>query len=140
MARFDRTVSAANRRSLRCTSFRLRRPVAHSAGLPGQVFVSEKMPLKFLGGEIRKPQYLNFSSPLFLPIIRSIMKAGLPRLWFEEMLPLPENYPKDAAGRQGATEIQLDTLALRTTRRSTSTSVSKPKPLKNESPHHGGVD
>jgi hypothetical protein len=82
-------------------------------GIPERVFVAEKTPLQFLGGEVRKPQYLDFTSPLFLTVIRSVLKTEDRELILEEMLPLPSAYPTDAAGRRWAVELQLDTLALR---------------------------
>lgn len=80
-------------------------------GVPDRVFIAEKTPLEFMGQEIRKPQYLDFTSPLFQTILRSVVRTEDQELRFEEMLPLPTAYPKDAVGRSWAVEAQLDTLA-----------------------------
>jgi hypothetical protein len=83
-----------------------------AAGIPAQVFLTEKIPHKVLG-TMYKPQYLDFTSPLFVPIFRAALAEGPLRLAVEEMLPSPEMFPRDAGGRAWAVEMQVDTLALR---------------------------
>jgi hypothetical protein len=79
-------------------------------GVPAQVFLSEKLPVKFFEQEVYKPQYMSFTSPLFLNVFVSILKAGQERLAIEEMLPTPDMFPTDGNGRRWAVELQLDSL------------------------------
>jgi hypothetical protein len=82
------------------------------AGIPGQVFLTEKIQHKVLG-TMFKPQYLDFTSPLFVPVFRAALAEKPLRLAIEEMLPSPEMFPRDAQDTAWAVELQLDTLALR---------------------------
>src|SRR4029077_17628462 len=79
-------------------------------GIPDQVFVPEPIPLS---GSIyhQKPQYIDFSSPSFLRIFSSILKAGMRTLILEEALPVPEQFP--VHGQGWATEVQLESFAFR---------------------------
>jgi len=77
---------------------------------------------------------------LFLSIIRSLLKAGEPRLRFEEMLPGPEDYPQDSSGKRWAIEIQLDTLALRSPRLPLAAPAASAEIPEERLPHHGGVE
>jgi hypothetical protein len=55
-----------------------------------------------------KPQYVDFTSPLFVEIFRSILEMNVPTLSLVEALPLPEQYPLGRDGKHWAVEIQLD--------------------------------
>ena len=81
-------------------------------GIPEHVFLSERLPAKFFEQEVYKPQYLSFTSPLFLNVLSSALKGGQERLAIEEMLPTPEMFPVDGQGRGWAVELQLDSLFL----------------------------
>ena len=81
-------------------------------GIPEQVFATERAPHPLKGFRY-KPQYVDFSSPLFLPIFRAIVSAEDQTLRLVEMLPSPKAFPKDLQGRQWAIELLLDSLALR---------------------------
>lgn len=59
-----------------------------------------------------KPQYLDFTSPLFLPLLRGVVEDG-EDLRLTELLPTPEMCPRDGAGRTWAVEVLLDSLTLR---------------------------
>lgn len=59
-----------------------------------------------------KPQYLDFTSPLFLPLLRGALENG-EDLKLTEVLPTPEVCPHDREGRHWAVEVLLDSLALR---------------------------
>jgi hypothetical protein len=78
-------------------------------GLPKQVFLSEIRTSfdKFLS----KPQYLDLTSPLFLPLLRAYIKKNT-RLKFIEVLPGPNNNLYDEEYQHWALEILLDGLAL----------------------------
>jgi hypothetical protein len=80
-------------------------------GIPGRVFFADVLPHDFFA-KAYKPQYLDFSSPLFIPLLRGVVSDG-EELKLTEMLPAPEAFPRDGAGRAWATEILLDSLALR---------------------------
>lgn len=81
-------------------------------GIPDRVFCAEPVP-HALAEVIHKPQYLDFTSPLFLPLLRDATKQEVERLTFEEMLPTPEMFPPDPAGRRRAVEVIVDSAALR---------------------------
>jgi hypothetical protein len=74
-------------------------------GIPDQVFVPEPI---VLAGSIyhQKPQYIDFSSPSFIQIFRSILKTGVRALVLEEALPMPRQLP--VHGQGWATEVQLE--------------------------------
>lgn len=80
-------------------------------GVPDRVFVSEA---RAAGpqGTTYKPQYLDFTSPPFLPLLREAVAAAGERLAVEEMLPDASMCPRDAAGRRWAVEVVLDSVAL----------------------------
>jgi hypothetical protein len=81
-------------------------------GIPDRVFCAEPVP-HALAGVVYKPQYLDFTSPLFLPLLREAAGGEVERLTFEEMLPTPEMFPCDSAGRRRAMEVIVDSAALR---------------------------
>jgi hypothetical protein len=75
-------------------------------GLPGRVYARERTTGP---GAPPKPQYIDFSSPSFLEIFRSILRQE-PSLVLEEALPLPEQFPvRD--GRWGV-EVQVESFGL----------------------------
>lgn len=79
-------------------------------GLPCRVFAQEMISLGE-GAVQRKPQYLDFSSPAFVQVFLSILKAGPKFLVLEEALPVPDRFP-EGDGRWGV-EVQLESFALR---------------------------
>lgn len=93
-------------------------------GIPARVFVIERIAVEGdtpLGGERYKPQYIDFTSPLFVQIFLSMIgKDPGATVIVEEMIPTPDAALADEEGRSWVVELQLDTLALRAgrTRRS----------------------
>jgi Lantibiotic dehydratase, N terminus len=81
-------------------------------GLPERMFLLEATP-HFVLADRYKPQYVDFTSPLFVSLFRSALKAGSGPLVLEEPLPSPEALPRDARGRRWAVELQLDSFTLR---------------------------
>lgn len=79
--------------------------------VPERVFFHEVLPHPFFE-RMDKPQYLDFSSPLFLPILREAL-AGLESFTMTELLPTPEMCPADPSGSHRVVELLIDTLALR---------------------------
>ena len=59
-----------------------------------------------------KPQYLDFTSPLFVEVFRSALRINGDPLTFEEALPLSDDLPQGPGGERWAVELQLDTLPL----------------------------
>jgi Lantibiotic dehydratase, N terminus len=80
-------------------------------GIPERVFFADALPHDFFG-KAYKPQYLDFSSPLLVSLLRGVAADGEP-LRLTEMLPAPDALPRDEAGRAWAAEILVDSLALR---------------------------
>jgi hypothetical protein len=77
--------------------------------IPERVFVTERV-----RGELTKPQYIDFTSPLFVQIFLTIVGKDLSvGVDLEEMLPTPDAAPVDGEGRRWVVELQLDTLARR---------------------------
>jgi len=77
--------------------------------IPERVFVTERV-----RGELTKPQYIDFTSPLFVQIFLTIVgKDPSVGVDLEEMLPTPDAAPVDGEGRRWVVELQLDTLARR---------------------------
>jgi hypothetical protein len=83
-----------------------------SRGIPERVFAVEKVPHPILGSRYQ-PQYLDLASPLFLRVLRSMLASQDETLELVEMLPSPDMFPRDAAGRPWAVELLVDSLALR---------------------------
>jgi hypothetical protein len=79
--------------------------------LPECLFWVEKThyPLR---GDVYKPQFLDFTSPLFVEVFRSALRDNADPLTFEEVLPAAGDLPRGPGGERWAVEIQLDTLAL----------------------------
>ena len=81
--------------------------------LPDRVFLAEPV-ARQSGPPRRKPQYIDFTSPLFVEIFRSAVEAVSGELEISEALPDPEGMLRDADGRRWAVEVQLDNLGFRT--------------------------
>lgn len=81
-------------------------------GIPDHAFLVETVPHPRMG-ERSQPQYLDFTSPLFMGLFRAALESGAPSLTVVEALPAPGAFPRDGAGRQWAVEVLLDSLALR---------------------------
>jgi hypothetical protein len=79
--------------------------------LPERLFWIEKIHHAKVG-EVYKPQYMNFSSPLFVEVFRSALRLNSDPLTFEEALPSPSDLPLGPGGERWAVELQLDTLPL----------------------------
>jgi hypothetical protein len=83
-------------------------------GLPDRVYIAE--PLAGTGNNpYSKPQYIDFTSGLFVELFRAILNRGLPRLRIFEALPTPEEIPLYRCGARMAVEIQLESSGLRLT-------------------------
>lgn len=80
-------------------------------GIPERVFLREAVPHPYAGRRYR-PQYLDFTSPGLTTICRSAIESDARSITLVEMLPGPEAFPRDAAGRAWAVELLLDSLAL----------------------------
>jgi hypothetical protein len=82
-------------------------------GIPDRVFVADLQPHPIFH-RLQKPQYLDFTSPLMLPLLRHALdETGNVPLRITELLPTPAMCPRDADGRARAVEVLLDTLTLR---------------------------
>jgi len=81
-------------------------------GLPERMFLLEATP-HFVLADRYKPQYIDFTSPLFVSLFRSALKTSSAPLVLEEPLPPPDALPRDAAGNRWAVELQLDSFTLR---------------------------
>lgn len=80
--------------------------------IPERVFIADVQPHPVFQ-TLQKPQYLDFSSPLLLPLLRdSLARVSQQTMRITEMLPTPEMCPRDPDGRARAVEVLLDTLAL----------------------------
>jgi hypothetical protein len=80
-------------------------------GIPDRVFLEEKIPVKFFERNIFKPQYMDFTSPLFIRILRPILQTGPAQLSVQEMLPDTQSAIRDVGGQRWAIELQLDASA-----------------------------
>ena len=81
-------------------------------GVPDRVFINEKTEHWILGTRY-KPQYIDFTSPLFVSLLHSIVMAADHPLVFTEMLPQLTDFPKDKSRQAWAVELLVDDLALR---------------------------
>jgi hypothetical protein len=79
--------------------------------LPERLFWIEKTHYDLVG-DVYKPQYLDFTSPLFVEVFRSALRTNSDPLAFEEMLPVSSDLPRGPGGERWAVELQLDTLPL----------------------------
>jgi hypothetical protein len=83
-----------------------------ACNIPEQVFALERVPHPIRQLKRYQPQYVDFTSPLFIPILRSIIAAEEQNpLTLVEMLPSIEMFPQDGAGRRWAIELLVDSLA-----------------------------
>lgn len=76
-------------------------------GIPEQAFLVEPLATGVARPQT-KPQYVDFSSPLFVQLFRSILEMDMPALTLFEALPGPAQMPRTAGGRRWAMELQLD--------------------------------
>ena len=83
--------------------------MAHN--LPDRVFLIERI-RDSRRGKVVKPQYLDFSSPIFIKAFCSTLDDQGAILGLEEMLPAPESLIRDRTGAARAIEVQLDSLLL----------------------------
>jgi hypothetical protein len=81
-------------------------------GIPARVFMVEQSPHPVQGVRYQ-PQYLDFTSPLFVALFRSSLETQGDQVKLSEVLPTPEMASRDAAGRPWAVEVLLESLALR---------------------------
>ena len=84
-------------------------------GIPDLVFLVERVPHPIRDDRFQ-PQYIDFTSPVFVSIFRSALGEQHERVTLVEMLPTPQRFPRDAAGHRWAVELLLDSLALRAPR------------------------
>jgi hypothetical protein len=84
-------------------------------GIPEQVFVAERLQAKFNLWPLHKPQYIDFTSPLFIPVLRAAFESCENELRMEEMLPTREAFPVGEDGQQWAVEAQLESIAFQGT-------------------------
>jgi hypothetical protein len=81
-------------------------------GLPDRVFFIEKLHHE-RRDDLFKPQYVDFTSPLLVAVLRSALEENAASLTFDEVLPEPDQAPRDREGAPWALEVLLDSLALR---------------------------
>ncbi len=80
-------------------------------GIPERVFLIETIYHRDRN-QVRKPQYIDFSSPLFVSLFRSTLKDRTTSAIFEEVLPQATAMPRDTQGRNWTIELLLDTLTM----------------------------
>lgn len=80
--------------------------------IPERVFVSERVPHPMKGFRY-KPQYVDFTSPLFLPLLRSVASADDEFVTVTEMLPAPDAFLKNTEGQTWAVELLVDSASMR---------------------------
>lgn len=78
-----------------------------SLGVPDRVFALEKVRHETIE-ELWKPQYLDLTSPLFFQILEAVARTAGSSLVLEEVLPDPQDLPRDAAGERWAVELQVE--------------------------------
>jgi hypothetical protein len=76
--------------------------------IPERIFVSEH---RQSGG--RKPQYIDFTSCLFVELFRSIVESAPPNLRITEALPSPRDFWGGDVNVKWAVELQLESTMLR---------------------------
>lgn len=81
-------------------------------GIPERVFAIEKVPHR-LRGTRYQPQYVDFTSPLFLDVLRAVLKTEDASVTFMEVLPTPDMFAEDGTGQRRAVEVLLDDLSCR---------------------------
>jgi hypothetical protein len=84
-------------------------------GLPDRMVLIEKVH-HAIRDDFYKPQYLDFTSPLFVALFRTALRENGESLTFEEVLPEPGSAPRDETGEAWVFELILDSLALRPAR------------------------
>ncbi|HEV7507441.1 MAG TPA: lantibiotic dehydratase [Thermoanaerobaculia bacterium] len=77
--------------------------------IPDRIFLLERIG-HILFEERYKPQYFDFTSPLFLPILRAALETPDAVLGIEEVLPATEALPLDQKGKPWTVELLIDTL------------------------------
>jgi lantibiotic biosynthesis protein len=82
-------------------------------GVPKQVFAAERLQTRFSLWPRHKPQFIDFTSPVFMPVLRSVLRSNPTELRLEEVLPEPSAFAVDEAGERWALEAQLDGITLR---------------------------
>ncbi len=80
-------------------------------GVPDRVYIAESL-VGSGDNAYAKPQYIDFTSGLFVELFRAILNRKLPRLRVFEALPTPEEIPLDRCGARIAVEIQLESSGL----------------------------
>lgn len=81
-------------------------------GIPARVFASERNTHPVAGVRVQ-PQYLDFTSPAFASLFRSMLDCGEETVVLVEMLPGPELFSRGPDGRRWAVEVLVDSLAMR---------------------------
>ncbi|MBV9773564.1 MAG: lantibiotic dehydratase [Gemmatimonadetes bacterium] len=81
-------------------------------GIPDRVFMVERSPHPIHGFRYQ-PQYLDFTSPLFVALFRTALEAQGDSVKLAETLPTPEMFSHDGAGRRWAVEVLLESVTLR---------------------------
>jgi Lantibiotic dehydratase, N terminus len=76
-------------------------------GLPDQVYLAEPQ-AGSKASSYAKPQYIDFTSCLFVDLFGSVVKRGLGWLRLSEALPAPQEIPSYDHGKRVAIEIQLE--------------------------------
>jgi hypothetical protein len=79
--------------------------------IPDRVFVAERQRASFKLWPLFKPQYIDFTSPSFIPLLRAAFESCNDDLGLEEMLPTRNGFPADADGQKWAVEAQLEHIA-----------------------------
>jgi hypothetical protein len=77
-------------------------------GIPDRVYLQERIEHPF--GTRFKPQYVDFTSPAFVDLLLSVIRADPMPVVLTEALPAPDAFPADAEGRRWAVEVVVDTL------------------------------
>jgi hypothetical protein len=79
--------------------------------LPDRVFIADPILIRE-GRSLLKPQYLDFTSCLFVDLFRTLLEKQIERLEVIEALPGPEDGLARTRGGRWATELQLDSHGL----------------------------
>jgi lantibiotic biosynthesis dehydratase-like protein len=81
--------------------------IAH--GIPDRVFLELHIPSS-RSQTHHKPQYIDFTSPLFVRVLQAEVPKTIDFFTLEEALPPPNSYPHAPDGSQWAIEFLLDTI------------------------------